>query len=258
MEAPAYITTWTRGPLTDEEMLSRETARTARRSLQIISPTAGGQAVVASTPVSSVSYTHVAGSWKWDGTIQVIRSSVDCIDDATPLSIADRLGLSSRALRVGGSGGTPIKGIVDEVLVYDRALLDQKITRLNSRHLVISYLDFDLENLTADGRMKDLSGHGHDGTITGATDVPGKVGRARHFAGGDRITASAISVSGVSFTVAAWFNWTTSPSPFYSGIQGGGCCSWELRVRADGRFGIVRSEERRVGKECRSRWSPYH
>src|SRR2546426_6435368 len=24
------------------------------------------------------------------------------------------------------------------------------------------------------------------------------------------------------------------------------------------RFGVVRSEERRVGKECRSRWSPYH
>ena len=23
-------------------------------------------------------------------------------------------------------------------------------------------------------------------------------------------------------------------------------------------FGIARSEERRVGKECRSRWSPYH
>ena len=25
-----------------------------------------------------------------------------------------------------------------------------------------------------------------------------------------------------------------------------------------GEFGLVRSEERRVGKECRSRWSPYH
>ena len=23
-------------------------------------------------------------------------------------------------------------------------------------------------------------------------------------------------------------------------------------------FGFIRSEERRVGKECRSRWSPYH
>ena len=24
------------------------------------------------------------------------------------------------------------------------------------------------------------------------------------------------------------------------------------------RIGLARSEERRVGKECRSRWSPYH
>ena len=33
---------------------------------------------------------------------------------------------------------------------------------------------------------------------------------------------------------------------------------WEFcqAFRADG--GRVRSEERRVGKECRSRWSPYH
>ena len=28
----------------------------------------------------------------------------------------------------------------------------------------------------------------------------------------------------------------------------------QLREKA----GITRSEERRVGKECRSRWSPYH
>ena len=27
---------------------------------------------------------------------------------------------------------------------------------------------------------------------------------------------------------------------------------------AGGAVGIQRSEERRVGKECRSRWSPYH
>ena len=26
----------------------------------------------------------------------------------------------------------------------------------------------------------------------------------------------------------------------------------------DGTYGFCRSEERRVGKECRSRWSPYH
>ena len=30
------------------------------------------------------------------------------------------------------------------------------------------------------------------------------------------------------------------------------------RVGETGVLGTLRSEERRVGKECRSRWSPYH
>ena len=30
-----------------------------------------------------------------------------------------------------------------------------------------------------------------------------------------------------------------------------------VQVRGEGRL-LLRSEERRVGKECRSRWSPYH
>ena len=34
--------------------------------------------------------------------------------------------------------------------------------------------------------------------------------------------------------------------------------TFEAVVRDFGRLDIVRSEERRVGKECRSRWSPYH
>src|SRR2546426_6431465 len=36
--------------------------------------------------------------------------------------------------------------------------------------------------------------------------------------------------------------------------------SRELRLRTSPelRFELDRSEERRVGKECRSRWSPYH
>ena len=31
-----------------------------------------------------------------------------------------------------------------------------------------------------------------------------------------------------------------------------------LRKWKERRKGKIRSEERRVGKECRSRWSPYH
>ena len=35
-------------------------------------------------------------------------------------------------------------------------------------------------------------------------------------------------------------------------------CS-QSNAKLEGKSGIVkRSEERRVGKECRSRWSPYH
>src|SRR2546430_15775650 len=32
----------------------------------------------------------------------------------------------------------------------------------------------------------------------------------------------------------------------------------EAENRARSVLGVARSEERRVGKECRSRWSPYH
>ena len=34
-------------------------------------------------------------------------------------------------------------------------------------------------------------------------------------------------------------------------------CSWIRRINIV-KMTILRSEERRVGKECRSRWSPYH
>ena len=32
----------------------------------------------------------------------------------------------------------------------------------------------------------------------------------------------------------------------------------EVREKGDYSYLLCRSEERRVGKECRSRWSPYH
>ena len=36
-------------------------------------------------------------------------------------------------------------------------------------------------------------------------------------------------------------------------------CSWKIRVEVPTDVSLAhRSEERRVGKECRSRWSPYH
>src|SRR2546426_2300493 len=82
----------------------------------------------------------------------------------------------------------------------------------------------------------DLSSDGNDGTIIGTTDIAGKVGQARHFNAGDRITAPAISVPATDFTVAAWFRGPTNPPPYSSRIQGA-CASFDLRVMSDGRFG---------------------
>src|SRR2546422_2240037 len=117
---------------------------------------------------------------------------------------------------------------------------DGTISRTSGFTLVVGdpVLAYDMETLTADGKMKDLSGHGNDGTITGTTDVAGKVGRARHFNAGDRITASPIPVPATDFTVAAWFRWTTNASPNYSVIHGDGGSSEPL-VIADGRFGAT-------------------
>ena len=33
---------------------------------------------------------------------------------------------------------------------------------------------------------------------------------------------------------------------------------WGMKIQDDGKIVVTRSEERRVGKECRSRWSPAH
>ena len=35
-------------------------------------------------------------------------------------------------------------------------------------------------------------------------------------------------------------------------------CSWRIYFTSRNKLNQNRSEERRVGKECRSRWSPYH
>src|SRR5207247_6489110 len=97
---------------------------------------------------------------------------------------------------------------------------------------------YNMETLTPTGLMEDLSGHVNHGTLTGTASIAGKFGQARHFNAGDRITAPSISVPAADFTVAAWFRWTTNPSPYYSGIHGSGS-SWELRVMADGRLGAT-------------------
>src|SRR5206468_7301737 len=131
-----------------------------------------------------------------------------------------------------GQVASDFAGDIDEVFVFSRALSAEEIdTHAPPPPADGPVMPYDTETVLFDGRMKDLSGHVNHGTMTGTTDVAGKVGRGRHFAGsGHRFTAAVFSVAITDFTAAAWFRWTTNPSPYYSGIQGGRF-SWELRVR---------------------------
>ena len=52
-----------------------------------------------------------------------------------------------------------------------------------------------------------------------------------------------------------------SPVPDSPGKNAGVGCHFLLqcmKVKSESEVAQLRSEERRVGKECRSRWSPYH
>lgn len=139
------------------------------------------------------------------------------------------------SLSLATSATTPDGTYIVSIQATDGTISRSTAFTLTVQSLVLSY---DMESLAVDGTMTDMSGFGRNGTLFGTTDVAGKVGRARSFNGGERIMAPAISVPSMDFTGAAWFNWTTNPSPYYSGIQGGGN-SWELRVQADGRFAII-------------------
>src|SRR5439155_9626157 len=73
-----------------------------------------------------------------------------------------------------------------------------------------------MENLTADGRMKDLSGNGSNGTLIGTADVAGHVGRARHFDGtSEKITATPALAGLTSWSFALWIYWDGSTSVRY-------------------------------------------
>src|SRR3989440_6459674 len=179
----------------------------------------------------------------WHHAVAVLRNGLAglCIDGV--LVVQDTTNpiafVRTSTQTVVGRVASDFVGDIDEVRVFTRALTTDEIAALapppppRTDGLALSY---DMETLTPTGRMKDPSGPCSHVTFIGTTDAPGKVGRARHFDQGDRITASPILVPSTDFTVAAWFNWTTNPTPYYAGIQGGGG-SWELRVMADGRFG---------------------
>ena len=71
--------------------------------------------------------------------------------------------------------------------------------------------------------------------------------------------AAALASRDIGYHVMGYFPITpsTEVAESLSKMQADGMHEIAM-VAGDGEHGAARSEERRVGKECRSRWSPYH
>src|SRR3712207_8099201 len=72
----------------------------------------------------------------------------------------------------------------------------------------------------------------------------------------DLVIAKANNTNNIGFTISDMMGMFGSGGFGGGGGMGGGM----MMMRGGGglsNFGVARSEERRVGKECSSRWSPY-
>ena len=108
------------------------------------------------------------------------------------------------------------------------------------------------------GRIMELHHDKHHATyVKGANTALEQLAEAREK--GEFGTVSKLSKD-LSFNLGGHINHTI----FWNNMSpdGGDKPTGELAAAIDDQFGgfdaFQRSEERRVGKECRSRWSPYH
>src|SRR2546425_8922406 len=73
---------------------------------------------------------------------------------------------------------------------------------------------------------------------------------------GDPVVLRGVRVGRVEAIRLAPGNWVEADLKIYSGVTPPAVPA--VVAASASLFGEWRSEERRVGKECRSRWSPYH
>ena len=117
-------------------------------------------------------------------------------------ALAPATTIRSNSVKIGTSGSESrnfFKGTIDEVRLYNRALNASEVASLTLLPSISdgSILSYDMENLTVDGLMKDLSGNLNDGNLSGTVAATGRIGWGRGFNGLDDRVSAFVPVAGL-------------------------------------------------------------
>src|SRR3712207_6663105 len=101
---------------------------------------------------------------------------------------------------------------------------------------------------------RERQGRDHLG---GGFSTNGGFGSTKRYGGKRRNLAGPIIIACAVFAMLVAADYLMNSGRIYRGVEVGDVAIGG-RTPAEASRIVERSEERRVGKECRSRWSPYH
>ncbi len=232
---------------------------TNRRPAFYLNMASGWQVrIIANAVLSADRWYHIATTY--DGAN--VKIYIDGVLDNTVVLTGSIVGQSSDLVYIGQANTVLMKGKIDEIRVYDRALSASEIaalyrqneTRINSSQNndlteglvgLWSFNGADYNNASTTAEVLDRSGQGnHGNAINGPVPTIGKVGQGLRFDGvDDYISLGSAGMSLTDFTVAAWFkaNTTSGDITIGAGQWNGSSNTVYLRVTSNVLSGIVRS-----------------
>ena len=151
-----------------------------------------------------------------------------------------RRGLSSAAVEGMLAASAPFLLVMDADLQHDERVIPSMLEKIKSERLDVVVATRNAEG----GSMGDFAAE--------------RVGLSK----AGRFLSSMVCRTAVSDPMSGFF--VVRTEYFHRVVHNLSCVGFKILVdllasaRGPVRVGEVRSEERRVGKECRSRWSPYH
>ncbi len=204
----------------------REINSIASASVNVLAPSSGLQALLVNGNELRVRETAAGREW-WRGRIRDV--TVNHTTQEWTISALDNVVLvqDRKWSRPRTFPAVPANVIMDELLFSSEG--EPRNGQL---------IHWDGETLTDAGLMSDLSGSGHDGTITGASSTVGRWGLARQFSvAGDSISAAdAADIHGPTpFTAIIIFkpaaDWTGSYQGCVLASKFAGSTGWKLWAR---------------------------